>query len=114
MYQSMASLIDENKRLTAQLRGGSVTEQLWSQFEALRPLADACDLTGYFDGCIATRSETALDELSRKASHLESKQAVILEDIAQWMSTMMRETRALAHTTATVRKYLAAGQEALR
>ena len=114
MYQSMASLIDENKRLIAQLRGGSVTEQLWSQFEALRPLADACNLTGYFDGCIATRSETALDELSRKANLKGEREAIILEDIASWMSTMMRETRALAHTTATVRKYLAAGQEALK
>jgi hypothetical protein len=135
MYQSMADLIRINGELKAEndqqrtelaalklaFRALNINPQtlnhsspdFWSQFETLRPLAEACHLGGPFDTAIATRTEQSLDALYDGCAAHDSPSAERLEDAANTMSTWVMESRHLSSTVWKLRRALDAARKVL-
>jgi hypothetical protein len=134
MYQSMADLIRINGELKAEndqqrtelaalklafvalnINPQTLTHKpdFWSQFETLRPLAEACDLGGPFDTAIATRTEQSLDALYDRCAAHDSPSAERLEDAANTMSTWVMESRHLSSTVWKLRRALDAARKVL-
>lgn len=130
-YRSMADLLAENAELKAvqqeltalklafaALRVDPLTlapqgSDLWTEFEKLRPLAEACDLGGPFDTAIATRTEQSLDALYDRCAAHDSPSAERLEDAANTMSTWVMESRHLSSTVWKLRKAFDAARKVL-
>ena len=135
MYQSMSDLLRINGELKAEndqfrtelaalklaFRALNINPQtlnhsspdFWSQFETLRPLAEACDLGGPFDTAIATRTEKALDALYDRCAAVDSPAAVALEDAANTMSTWVMESLHLSSTVWKLRRAFDAARKVL-
>jgi hypothetical protein len=110
MYRSMADLLAENANLQAvqqelttlklafaALRVDPVTlapqgSNLWTQFQKLRPLADACDLGVAFAHAIVRRDQSSIDDLYRYAMDKDSDASRALADAAEWMGTWLGES----------------------
>jgi hypothetical protein len=134
MYQSMSDLIRINGELKAEndqqrtelaalklaFRALNINPQtlthkpdFWTQFEELRPLAEACDLGGPFDTAIATRTEQSLDALYDRCAAHNSPAAEALESAANTMSTWVMESRHLSSTVWKLRRALDAARKVL-
>jgi hypothetical protein len=85
----------------------------WSQFEALRPLAEACAVGLTFDRAITERTEKALDALYDRCAAVDSPAAVALEDAANTMSTWVMESRHLSSTVWKLRKAFDAARKVM-
>lgn len=134
MYQSMSDLLRINGELKAEndqfrvelaalklaFRALNINPQtlthnpdFWSQFEALRPLAEACGVGLTFDRAITERTENALDALYDRCAAVDSPAAVALEDAANAMSTWVMESRHLSSTVWKLRRAFDAARKVL-
>lgn len=125
MYRSMADLLAENAELKAvqqeltalklafaALRVDPVTlapqgSDLWTEFEKLRPIAEACNLDAAFDRALAQRDQSSIDSLYRCAMAEDSDAARALADVADWMGDWLSQSRSAAALHRRAAHYIA-------
>ncbi len=124
-YRSMADLLAENAELKAvqqeltalklafaALRVDPVTlapqcSDLWAQFEALRPIAEACNLGVAFGAAMLCRNQPTMDNLYRFAMAEDSDAARALADAAEWMGDWLGELFSASNSHQRAAHYIA-------